>query len=61
MTVVLVLSTVSFIYLYRPQVSCQVFFFKYSSNWISIFNTPFSQKTDYQEEFSTGQKPQQLC
>ena len=36
-TVVLVLSTVSFIYLCRPQVSCQVFFFKYSSNWISIF------------------------
>ena len=31
-----------------------------TSNWMSIFNTPFTQKTDYKEETSKGQNSQQL-
>ena len=45
----------------EPQVSCLGFYLNYTSNWMSIFKTLFTQKTDYWEETSTGQKSQQLC
>ena len=45
----------------EPQVSWLGFCLKHTSNRMSIFNTRFTQKTDYWEETSTGQKSQQLC
>ena len=45
--VLLVLSTVQLCISIEPQVSCQGFYLKYTSKWMSIVNTPFTQKTDY--------------
>ena len=53
------LAIVQFMYLYWAT-SFIATILTATSNWMSVFNTPFNQKTDYKAETSTEQKSQQL-